>query len=308
VSDIDELLTQRNGPYVIADVACEQRRGWAAEVLGPRETLWLDESDDALADLRRALKDDGPPAAVAWVDGVERTDSFDAVIGALREAAERGAVLVVSVPNTTLGTGLGSALALGLQEARRLANELDGELVEQHLAEAAVIGAGADRPLTGTIVGDEPAEPDDACAWLVVAGLDATAADTHLQFAARPVHRAYLNGLERANEELLRANARLARANLGRHDAGAAAVVARMEADTDAARAEADAARGELARLEDRLALEVEVAANNDRHFQAARAGLQRPEHRAVEALISRVRRVPGARFALRLLKRLLKR
>lgn len=306
MSKLDEVTARTAPVQVIADVALVQRREWAERVLDGRETLWLDDDRDAVATLARALDADALPGAVGWVAGLEHVSSLETAERLLRDVLERGTAVVVGVPNTRLDAGFTSraGLELGWDEARALASALGAELVEQHLGEAALIGEAGDSPLQGELVG-AAAEPDDACAWLLVAGTELTEAATRLQFNAQPVHRAYLAALEAANAELERANARLARANLGRHDAGAASVVGRIEHETEQALSEA---RAEVARLEARLALEVEVAAQNDRFFQDARATLAKPEHRAASAAIVRAKRVPGARFAARVVKKLVRR
>lgn len=302
----DAVTTAPGTAQVIADVADEQRREWAERLLEGRETLWLDGEADPAATLGRALDAGTLPAAIGWLSGLERAESLELVERLLGAAAGRGAAFVVAVPNTRLGAAVSpSGLELGWDQARALAAALDAELVEQHLAEAAVIGEPGDRTLDGELVG-APAESDDACAWLLVAGVGEGAATARLRFSAQPVHRTYLAGLETANAELARANARLARKTLGRHDAGAASVLGHIYAEMDLLRGELAAARETVAQLEDRLALEVEVAAHNDRLFQDARAQLNRPQYRAVAALSTRVRRVPGARLAFRLVKRLL--
>ena len=305
MSNLDELTAPAAAVQVIADVAREQRRAWAQAVLGSRQTLWLDAAEDGPATLRRALDADTPPAAVAWIAGLERSPSLDAVRELLRELAEAGAGLVVAVPNTRLDASLDEdgTLELGWDEARALAGALGADLVEQRLAEAALIGEPGDGPLTGSVVG-AAGEPDDASAWLLVTGVEPGSPEADLQFSAQPVHRAYLAALEAANAELLRANTRLARANLGRHDAGAASVLARFESGLAEREAELAQARGEIARLEERLELEVQVAAQNDRFFQETRATLMRPEHRAVTGLVARIQRVPGGRLVLRLVRR----
>ena len=82
--------------------------------------------------------------------------------------------------------------------------------------------------------------------------------------------------LETALASLRRANARLARERLGRHDAGAASIV------------------WQLAETRRRLDTEVEVARRNDEYFQAARAKLGEPHHRAAERLGGIVRSLRG--------------
>src|SRR5262249_54419067 len=148
---------------VIADVAAAQRREWAEHVLAGRDTLWLDGSDDALATLARKLDADALPGAVGWVTGVERADSLDAAERVLRDVVERGVALVVAIPNPRLEAAFASPRAreLGWDEARALAAALGAELVEQHLAETAVIGTPGDGPLEGALVGAPP-ESDDA--------------------------------------------------------------------------------------------------------------------------------------------------
>jgi hypothetical protein len=286
-----ELVSEAMPPAV-AELAAEHRRVWAASACANLSTLDLDATDDPVRTLERAFNEDADWEAVTWLEGLDGVGGIDVVGEALGQAVSRGLRVIVAVPNTRLRMGLDASGSppLGRDEAIALAKQLGAELVEQRLAEGSLIGTG-DEQLAGHVLAQASAEPDDADAWLVCAGFDTAEAgsDARLRLSARPVHRAYLAALERANEELRLANVRLGRDQIGRHDAAAASVVGRM--DTRMRELEQ-----EVKRLTDRLELEKEVAFQNDRLFQAARAQLAAPRYRAVDAARARVLRIPGAR------------
>jgi glycogen synthase len=100
--------------------------------------------------------------------------------------------------------------------------------------------------------------------------------------------------LTRTLDELRAVNWQLARGLLGKHDAAAASVLERTRN-----------AERRVAELEDRLALEVQVAFRNYELFDGARKQLHTPRHRAVDAAREAVLSIPGVRPTARMTKRL---
>jgi hypothetical protein len=199
--------------------------------------------------------------------------------------------VAVAVPNTRLLPTREGGGSLGAEDARALADAIGGEVVAaQFLAEGALLepsGGSAEAP-AATVRRDLVGDPDDAVAWLVAAGLPADAAlpgaaEGTITFA--PAAWAYLARLERANEELQRANMRLARENLGVHDAAAASVIGRYEAQVTEERRRNMELSAENRRLAEQLEIEIEVARRNDQYFQAARAKLNERHHRVIEGI-----------------------
>ena len=240
-------------------VAGRHLETWAAALAGDRRTL--------------ALRG---PAALDGVAGHEALTWLDAPADALpvdrlRDAAAAGVRVVLAVEGlereaaAPLAERLG-ALVAGeqLQVQGTLISGLGGAPAET----PAAVGAGEDRPrrilLTANV---EPEELERA-------------ASVQLALALEDVHGAQLERLEAAYWSLRRANARLARENLGRHDAAAASVVGPLTT--------------ELEEIRRQLAIEVEVARQNDEYFQAARAKLDEPHHRAAERLYQVLAKLPG--------------
>jgi hypothetical protein len=277
-------------PRSSADVARAHREAWAAALCAGRRVLALRGGVEGLRELEAALEDASEPwDAVTWLD-----DAGEAIDergrSALAAAAARRWLVVIAVPSALDG-------GEGWELARDLAAALgEATLLPQWLAEGSLIGAG-EEDVRARLLG-ERGDVEDAAAWLVCSGaseeeLTAAGASSRLRAVAMPVHRSYVAALERANAELERANARLGRARLGRHDAAAAVAVRRLTA-----------AEQRVAELEQRLEVEIEVARQNDRNFQAVRAHLDAPHHRVAESLSVRLRKVPGMSFLGRLVWR----
>ena len=280
--------------YTPAQIARRQRAEWGEAIGDGRRALAIDGSgEDALQALAAAL--DGEPQweAVVWLEGIETTHALPEAVGTLAKAARRGLGVALVVPNTRHMDHGRFRNAIGLDEARSIAERLGGEIVAtQHLAEGALLerAGEADGAPAVRIHRDLLADPEDAFAWLVAAGLPGAGADAvaaSVTFA--PVHRAFIGHLERANAELRRANVRLAREKLGVHDAAAAAFVARYER-----------LQRELEATKKQLAIEIEVGRRNDEYFQAARAKLDEPQHRAAEGIYRRLARIPGVKLLTR--------
>ena len=243
-----------------AEHAAERHlEAWAAELAGGRRTL----------DLRGAAELDGVTdfEAVTWLDAPAEALPVER----LRDAAAAGVRLVLAV------SGLERGAAAGLAE--RLGALVAGE--QLHVQGTLISGPGGapgDAP-AAVGGGEEPPRRILLAANVEPEELE-RAASVRLALALEDVHAAQLERLEAAYWSLRRANARLARENLGRHDAAAASVVGPLTT--------------ELEEIRRQLAIEVEVARQNDEYFQGARAKLDEPHHRAAERLYQVIAKLPG--------------
>jgi SAM-dependent methyltransferase len=235
--------------------------------------------------------------AIVCFEGIEHVEDPDALAGELARLAALGTALVVSLPNSA---GFDErnpyhVTDFSYERALELFERLgDPVLLGQYHAEGSLLLDGGDAagdPLRG-VLADDPPDLAWAVHWIALVNLprDAVAdAVARMRLSTTPGQNDYMRALEQANQELRRANARLARQHLGVHDSAAASVIGRFEH-------RAEEAERRVEGLEDRLALEVEVARQNDLNFQRARAILQTPRHRAVESLHHRLLRIPGGR------------
>ena len=240
--------------------------------------------------------------AIVCIEGVEHVPDPDAVLDELSRLRRAGARILVSLPNSRGFEEENDyhVTDYGYEEMQAAADRLgDAVVVEQHLAEASVlrrVGATGDIELRGSV---RPSDEDDgswANHWLLLTGVDAAdleGARASLTAAITENQNGYMRLLERANADLRRHNARLARQWLGIHDAGAAAVLRRLE---DAA-AEAKHWESEARKWK-------QIADQNDWAAKVANAELDRVRHRAVIAVSSRLSANPGGRAIKRLLGR----
>ena len=230
--------------------------------------------------------------AIVCFEGIEHVEDPDALAEELARLAAHGVALVVSIPNSAgfeernpyHVTDFSYERALALFE--RLG---DSVIIGQYNAEGSLLfepGAAAGDQVRGALAHDDPPDLAWAVHWIAIVNI---ATDTLSETVARmrlstsPGQSDYMRALERANVELHRTNVQLGRGRLGVHDSAAAFTVARVRD------------------LEERLAREMEVAAQNDRYFQTARAVLQTPRHRAAEAIYRRILRLPGGAGLARL-------
>lgn len=220
----------------------------------------------AAADPAAAL--DGSEAAV-WLDGYT-PEARDALV----QAAERGARLVVAV---RAGTDHAEALARALPGAT---------VVPQAAAGGSLIGDAT----TATVDVSEPASRDRASWLLVCANVNPEAAAARLDVAVGTELATQFDRLDQALEALREANVRLAREKLGRHDAAAGAVTGRAEREAE--------------HFRERFEFEQELASRHHDWFKAAEARLQQPHHRAADRIVNALRRIPGIRLIVRLLRR----
>jgi hypothetical protein len=217
-----------------ADLLERHRAEWVASLGGERSVMWLDD----------------------YAGGDSNAES-------LRAAVAEGRPVVVGLPADAAGAAA--------READRLAAELGGLRVAQHLAAGSLIGAGE---------GDAA----DVVHYLVCVNVEparATEASAATDAAVRPLMTGYVRYLEEANRSLSEANVRLARERLGVQDSAAAALVAELQEHRRTAQANYDA-------------------------MLQARAALQAPRYRAVDKLRDIVFGLPGLSTLFRLRSRLI--
>ena len=240
---------------------------WAAALAGDRRTLELRGAAELVRNGREPVGGLDGHEALTWLDA----PSEALPVERLRDAAAAGVRIVLAV------SGLAPEDAAGLAE--RLGALVAGE--QLHVQGTLISGPDGAPGFSPEAVGGS-AEPPRRI--LLTANVEPEelerAASMRLALALEDVHAAQLERLEAAYWSLRRANARLARENLGRHDAAAASVVGPLTTELEETRR--------------RLAIEIEVARQNDEYFQAARAKLDEPHHRAAERLYQVIARLPG--------------
>lgn len=252
-------LEERSTTAVSGDLPREHRAAWAAAACGD-DAIDLSFESDPVAALRDAR-------AAIWLEGYE-----PAARGALADAADRGAKLVVVLP------------AAG-GEAAGLATAIGGTIVPQALLGGSLIGEVAELRV----------EVDDAPPiWqLVCANVD-VAATARATGAAGTALSAHVARLEQALEALQEANVRLAREQLGRHDAAAGTVVGRLEQRALAAEAEAR-------EWQRRFEFEQQLAMTHHEWYMALHNRLQSRRYLLVDRVHGFVMRIPGVKLLLRL-------
>jgi hypothetical protein len=227
---------------------------------------------DAAVDLGAA---DDPIAAL---DGAGAAVWLDGYVPAAREdlirAAERGARLVIAVP---AGTSEGEDLVHVLPAAT---------VIPQAVASGSLIGDAE----TATVQVSEPASRENATWLLVCANVDVGDASALVGPSVGGRVATQLARLGDAVAALQEANVRLARDKLGRHDAAAGSVIGRSER--------------EATQWRERFEFEQQLAMRHHDWFKAAEARLDQPQYRAADRLLGIVRRIPGLRLIVKLLRR----
>jgi hypothetical protein len=254
------------------------RAEWVASLGGEDPVTELSDAGD----LGRAVDAEDLESGLVWLDELPAGEVSEPLVAAIRAIAARGRPFVAGLQADPRGAAR--------LEAERLAKELSGFTVFQHLAAGSLIlgeldGAGA------TI--EEPGDPDDAVHFLVCVNVPpASALRAHVSLGARVVAlmSGYVNFLEEANQNLSEANARFAREHLGIHDAAAAALEPR------------------IAELERNLEEQRSLAQNRYEMLIHAQAALQAPRYRAVDRLRAAVFGIPGIATLFRARSRLIQR
>ena len=194
---------------------------------------------------------------MVWVDDYGGGGDRDAV----RDAAAEGRPVVLGLPADARGEAE--------READRLAAELGGVRVTQHLA-------------AGSLIGPDGDAGGDAVHFLVCVNVEPSSSSM-TDADVVPLMTGYVRLLEEANQRLSEANARLAREKLGVHDSAAGAL------------------EPEIAELKEALAEQREIATQ-------AKAALEAPRYRAVDKVRDFVFAIPGLSALFRLRSRLIQR
>lgn len=263
------------------------------------------------ADALQHLDELDPSAfgAVVCFEGIEHVPDPVPLVTAMGRLARHGTRLIVSLPNSrAFGEENPYHLTdVGYEQANELFQRLgDPVVLSQYLTEGSLLVDGDDlgSELVGRLVAHERPSPEWANNWVAVVNVpheELRRVTARVRLTASANNNEYMRTLERANSELERANRRLARGWLGVHDAAAATVLHRYGR-------RATQAEARVEELERRLAIEIEVAKENDRLFQQARRALASPRYQAVDRGRDLVMAIPGAGRLLRTLWRLVAR
>lgn len=321
-----ELVRELARDARVVDLCCGV--GYCAPILGEvaRSIVGVDISADAIDEARERhgdaatfvvsdarefvdRLDPGDVEIVVCFEGVEHVPDATGLADALARLVRHGVKLVVSLPNSAGFEEENDfhTVDFGYEEAKELLGRIgEHEVLTQRLGEGSIITAAG--PSSSAQEGRVVVRPHDTSAawaghWLGVFNVDGDTlrrANVRLMAAAVPNQHRYMRALERSNEELYRTNLRLSREHLGRHDSGAGVTVGRLERAANADLEEAARLQLEVERLEARLAMEVQVAFENDANFQSARRQLARPHHRAADKAALVVAEIPFSRRAVR--------
>ncbi len=180
--------------------------------------------------------------AIVCFEGLEHLADLQGAVRGLRQQAERGVQLLLSIPNSRMFDEDNEfhVTAFGYSEMADLVNGFsDAIVLRQYLAEGSVILGDDGNQCEAVLEHLERAEPEYANHFLVLVNVAAEATMTyrsrvHVEHA--PVYNRYVRGLERAHTELHHRNNELARKMLGgqrgsgaRASSGAAGFVGGLE-------------------------------------------------------------------------------
>jgi 2-polyprenyl-3-methyl-5-hydroxy-6-metoxy-1,4-benzoquinol methylase len=210
---------------------------------------------DAVAYLRRCER--GRFEVIVCFEGLEHLQAVDDALALLREHAEAGSRMVVSLPNSKLfeEDNPHHVTDFGYEEAIAAFSEFpEVAILPQYLAEGSLIApTGASGTEVSVELGDRD-EPGYANHFIICANFPAaevaSAHHGHMQLEAAPAYNRHMKALERAYADLRRANARLARARLGKSGSAAASYLAKA----DAWRRRAERAEARISELEREIA------------------------------------------------------
>jgi 2-polyprenyl-3-methyl-5-hydroxy-6-metoxy-1,4-benzoquinol methylase len=218
---------------------------------------------------------------IVCFEGLEHLAELDRALALLREHAERGTALIVSVPNDKM-LGEDNPFHLtkfGYDEARAAFGAFPRlVMLPQFLAEGSLICAPGAQEVAASVTLEGRDEPEYANHFLCFVNFEATdlerVHDGNLQVQAAPLFNRWGEGMKQTVVALRRENARLARARLGK--AGSAAASALTAINDREALASSLQERCELA--ETRVAeLEAVLAAARDGSRQPPAAALEPP-------------------------------
>jgi 2-polyprenyl-3-methyl-5-hydroxy-6-metoxy-1,4-benzoquinol methylase len=171
--------------------------------------------------------------AIVCFEGLEHLQDLERALGLLREHADRGRRLVVSVPNDKLFREHNPfhVTAFGYDEARRAFGGFPATvMVPQFLAEGSIIAPPDAQDVDCDLDFGDRYEPEYANHFIFCANFEPEALQKahHGRFAlkASPVFNRWSEDLKHAAWALRRENARLARTRLGKGGSAAAAALA----------------------------------------------------------------------------------
>jgi SAM-dependent methyltransferase len=195
------------------------------------------EAADALEFLRRSDISTRFDVVVCF-EGLEHLENLKATVERLRELADAGLRMVLSVPNSK---GLGEQNEFHVTDfswedaLEQLGSFPRSVVLTQYLAEGSLICAAdlADAPVEAKVDLDRH-EPEYANHFIFLIGFVAPPVDGLMQLDSAPVSNRYLRNLETANETLRRVNQRFTRARMGQADSAAGTLAAKYEASSRA--------------------------------------------------------------------------
>ena len=206
---------------------------------------------EAVGYLREAER--GRFEVIVCFEGLEHLESIDEALTLLREHAEAGSRLIVSLPNSKLFEEANPYhfTDFGYEETVEAFSGFPAvAIVPQYLAEGSlIVPPGARGSEVSVELGDRD-EPGYANHFIVLSNFSepevASAHHGRMQVEAAPAYNRHMKALESAYADLRRANARLARARLGKSGSAAAAYLAKA----DAWRRRAEKAEARVSELE----------------------------------------------------------
>lgn len=205
----------------------------AQAAVGPEADVHF-EVADANEFLRRELSDAFD--ALVLFESLEHLGDPEEALASLRDHAERGLRIVISVPNSK---GLGEEnpyheSEFGYEEALKACEGFaDCTVLYQFLAEGSLIRRSEPAEVAGRLVATERGEPEYANHFIVCINLASQLeelpnwAKMHLE--AAPLYNSYMRILEQANRELRKTNARLARSKWAKADSAASTMLGKLE-------------------------------------------------------------------------------
>ena len=206
---------------------------------------------DAVAYLRQGER--GRFEVIVCFEGLEHLRELDAALTLLREHAESGSALIVSVPNSRLleEDNPFHFTDFGYEEVQEAFAEFPQvTILPQFLAEGSLITPPGAEGSDVSIALQDRDEPGYANHFIACANFEESeltaAHHGRMQLEAAPAYNRHVKALERAYADLRRANARLARQRLGKSSSAAASFLAKA----DGWRRRAEQAEARLAELE----------------------------------------------------------
>ena len=248
-----ELAARVCAGKTVVDLACGV--GYGSEVLARAATSVLGVDNDAATidsaqaayrdranltftamDVRDFLRSDAARKAEAIVcfEGLEHFADPDEVLATLRDLAQAGTRIVISVPNSRAfeEENPHHVTDYGYEQALAAFEKLGAShILFQFLAEGSLIRARHPGEPEGRFVLTEHGEPEYANHFIGLVNVEEAelpVQDGRMQLEIAPLHNRFVRSLDHANRELRRANARLSRTTRGTFDSAAASILNRV--------------------------------------------------------------------------------